>query len=144
MHLVKWNEKIKEFQTPEKKWNIQLDSNYSLQYFTSILNSRLCTYFFSKFLSTDTLQGSYSSIYPEDIRQIPIKTNQRNLITIIESLAESILSLKKQNPAADTSDLEAKIDVMVYKLYDLTFDEVKIVDPEFSMSEEEYKEFKFD
>ncbi len=28
---------------------------------------------------------------------------------------------------------------MVYKLYELTYDEVKIVDPDFLMSEEEYE-----
>jgi len=38
----------------------------------------------------------------------------------------------------DTTDLENRIDVMVYKLYDLTYEEVKTVDPEFWMSEEEY------
>ena len=42
---------------------------------------------------------------------------------------------------ADTSDLERRIDLMVYKLYDLTYDEVKIVDPEFALSEHEYNTF---
>jgi len=37
----------------------------------------------------------------------------------------------------DKTDKE--IDVMVYKLYDLTYEEVKIVDPEFWLSESEYK-----
>ena len=44
-----------------------------------------------------------------------------------------------QNPyrffEQDTTDLENQIDVMVYKLYELTYEEVKIVDPEFWMSE---------
>jgi len=31
-----------------------------------------------------------------------------------------------------------EIDLMVYKLYDLTYDEVKIVDNEFELSKEEY------
>ncbi|RLD58729.1 MAG: hypothetical protein DRJ01_12185, partial [Bacteroidetes bacterium] len=30
----------------------------------------------------------------------------------------------------DTKELEDKIDIMVYKLYELTYEEVKIVDPE--------------
>ena len=35
-----------------------------------------------------------------------------------------------------------EIDVMVYKLYNLTYDEVKIVDPNFFLSEEEYNQNK--
>jgi len=31
-----------------------------------------------------------------------------------------------------------KIDNLVYRLYDLTYDEVKVIDPEFGMSEGEY------
>jgi hypothetical protein len=51
MHLVKWNQEIMEFQKPEKKWDAIIDSNFSLKLITAILNSKLCTYFFSKFLS---------------------------------------------------------------------------------------------
>ena len=31
-----------------------------------------------------------------------------------------------------------KIDNLVYKLYQLTYDEVKIIDPEFELTEQEY------
>jgi len=37
------------------------------------MTSEVVTYYFANFLSTDTLQGTYSSIYPEDIREIPVK-----------------------------------------------------------------------
>jgi len=33
---------------------------------------------------------------------------------------------------------------MVYKLYELTYEEVKIVDPAFSLSKEEYENFKIE
>jgi adenine-specific DNA-methyltransferase len=39
-----------------------------------------------------------------------------------------ILGLKQTNPSTDTSDLEAEIDRMVYKLYDLTAEEIVIVE----------------
>jgi hypothetical protein len=127
MHLVKWNQQIMEFQKPEKKWHAIIDSNFSLKVISAILNSKLSTYFFSKFLSTDTLQGSYSSIYPEDLRQIPIKYDE-NLVSIIENYVENIIETKKQNPSADTSHLESQIDQLVYQLYDLTEEEIKIVE----------------
>jgi hypothetical protein len=38
-----------------------------------------------------------------------------------------ILLAKQQNPDADTSQLEHQIDQLVYKLYDLTEEEIKII-----------------
>lgn len=48
----------------------------------------------------------------------------------------------KIKTAQDTSVLEHQIDVMVYKLYELTYDEVLIVEPEFEISREEYESYK--
>jgi len=41
---------------------------------------------------------------------------------------DKILAAKKQNPHADTSEWERDIDELVYRLYDLTEEEVKIVE----------------
>ena len=43
-----------------------------------------------------------------------------------------------------TLDLEQQIDNLVYKLYELTYDEVLVVEPEFAerMSKEEYEGLK--
>jgi type I restriction-modification system DNA methylase subunit len=73
MHLIRWNSNVLNYQKPENKWTINLDDEFELKFLLVILCSKLSTYFFSKFLSTDTLQGAYSSIYPEDLREIPIK-----------------------------------------------------------------------
>ncbi len=43
---------------------------------------------------------------------------------------------------ADTATLEKQIDEMVYKLYGLTYEEVKIISPAFPMSEAEYESFE--
>lgn len=50
-------------------------------------------------------------------------------------MLEKILFLKKNS---DTTALEKEIDVLVYKLYELTYDEVKIIEPGFALSEGEY------
>ena len=44
------------------------------------------------------------------------------------TLVDQILSAKKQNPEADTSHLEKQIDQLVYKLYNLTEEEIKIIE----------------
>ncbi|NMA46114.1 MAG: hypothetical protein GX945_06090 [Lentisphaerae bacterium] len=46
----------------------------------------------------------------------------------IPVLVDRILSAKKANPSADTSELEAEIDQIVYRLYGLTPEEIAIVE----------------
>jgi hypothetical protein len=48
--------------------------------------------------------------------------------TRLKQVRTSVLATKKANPQADTSKLEHKIDELVYKLYGLTEDEIKIVE----------------
>jgi adenine-specific DNA-methyltransferase len=48
--------------------------------------------------------------------------------TCLEKLVDHILSAKRANPQADTSAMEREIDQLVYQLYGLTEEEVKIVE----------------
>ena len=54
------------------------------------------------------------------------------------TLSVSPISFSKVTSFSDTS---AEIDLLVYKLYGLSWAEVKIVDPEFGMSEEAYNKY---
>jgi hypothetical protein len=44
------------------------------------------------------------------------------------NLVERILAAKRANPQADTSELEREIDQLVYRLYGLTEEEIRIVE----------------
>ncbi len=57
------------------------------------------------------------------------------------SLTKSFPSNKKTTTPI-FSALEKQIDVMVYKLYGLTYEEVKIIEPEFAMSAVDYEAFQ--
>ncbi len=60
---------------------------------------------------------------------IPLITVKNDpIVKKIENLVDQILTLKKQNKDADTKNLEAQIDQLVYKLYDLTPEEIEIVE----------------
>ena len=54
----------------------------------------------------------------------------------------AILAAKASDAIADTSALETRIDLLVYHLYGLTYDEVLIVDPETPITREEYEHNK--
>ncbi len=86
-----------------------------------ILNSKLTLFFYSNL--SQTIRGGYFRFIRQYLIQIPmIQTN------ILEGYVEQIIELKKQNPAADTTDLESQIDQLVYQLYELTEEEIKIVE----------------
>jgi hypothetical protein len=71
-HAVKWNEKIAQLQTVG---GIQVEprvEDYELRYIAALCSSRLISSYFSLFLAPGTLQGSYTSVYPEHIRALPI------------------------------------------------------------------------
>jgi len=65
----------------------------------------------------------------------------KSLNIALEKIVNKILTAKKDDPNADTSELEKQIDHLVYKLYQLTYNEVKIIDPEFALTEQEYLDF---
>jgi adenine-specific DNA-methyltransferase len=49
---------------------------------------------------------------------------------------------KKGDRHIDTRELEKAIDNLVYKLYQLLSNEVKIIDPEFEFTEQEYAKIR--
>ncbi|RDU65352.1 hypothetical protein CQA54_08750 [Helicobacter equorum] len=57
-----------------------------------------------------------------------IDSTNKALSDEIISLVEQILESKAKDPAKDTKELESKIDFLVYKLYRLTKDEIKIIE----------------
>lgn len=58
----------------------------------------------------------------------PITSSNEPIVKQIEALVDKILAAKKQNLQADTSEWEKEIDKLVYRLYDLTEEEVKIIE----------------
>jgi hypothetical protein len=63
---------------------------------------------------------------------------QRNLIAGIGNIIDLVEKIMNKKGVA-TSELEKEIDRLVYKLYDLTYEEVKIIDPEFPLTEQDYQ-----
>lgn len=62
------------------------------------------------------------------VELLPIKEPSIEENGLIVTLADKILFTKKQDSSSDTSALEFQIDKLVYQLYDLTEDEIKIIE----------------
>ena len=91
-----------------------------------VLNSSVTNFFFSK-LGIER-RGGYQEFKTQYVSQIPIPASAPEQQLEIEGRVEQILAQKKENPEADVSALEAEIDQLVYKLYDLTPEEIEIIE----------------
>lgn len=105
---------------------VKINAKYAL----ALLNSKLLNYIFK-------LQSTNSNVNGYEVDNLPIiiSTNQTKYIDLVNS----ILLAKQQTFDADTSRQEQIIDIMVYHLYGLTYDEVLIVDPQTPITREEYE-----
>lgn len=90
-----------------------------------ILNSKMGWWLISKYCSA--IQNGYQLIW-KYFSQIPIATGNDMVRKQVSDLVNDILSTKKQNPSADTTELEKQIDQLVYQLYDLTEEEIGIIE----------------
>ena len=99
---------------------------FAAKYVLALLNSTLLGFYFrNKFSERD-------DVFPKakigQCRALPIKEATLAQQEIFAAKIDKILNLKKENPAADTSSLEAEIDRLVYQLYGLTEEEIGIVE----------------
>jgi hypothetical protein len=101
-------------------WFIPSDDKVLL----GILNSKMGWWLISKYCTA--IQNGYQLIW-KYFSQIPIATGNASIQSKINTLVNKLLSIK-QNPSADTTDLENEIDQLVYQLYDLTEEEIRIVE----------------
>lgn len=95
-----------------------------IYYLTAFLNSKLFRHCFSE--SFPELQGNSKEIKKFIVEQIPVKPIQDET-PFIEKV-RIILTIKKQDHNADTTAIENQIDQLVYELYGLTEEEIKIVE----------------
>jgi adenine-specific DNA-methyltransferase len=99
---------------------------YSNKFIVGVLNSKLSTYFY-RLLSMET-DRTLAQIKPTILNDLPIKVDNEIVITQIELIVDQVITAKEFNHNADTTMLEKEIDQLVYQLYGLTQEEIKIVE----------------
>ena len=100
----------------------ELSSQIKIKYLLGILNSK-----YANKLLRD-LRGGGLRIYPDHIRNLPIPLPTQEQQRSIVALVDAIIAAKQIDNLSDTSALESKIDRLVYQLYGLTEEEIKIVE----------------
>lgn len=100
-----------------------------------ILNSKLINFIY-RYINPE--QGeALAQVKKIHVEQLPIAKpkDEKPIVDIVSQ----ILAIKKEDSGADTRVLENQIDLLVYKLYNLTYDEILIVDPETPITRKEYE-----
>lgn len=105
-------------------FNVIKTERINLKYLSGLLNSSLIKFWLNH---KGKMQGDIFQVDKEPILDIPIYKPVDEKQQPIIQLVDKILETKEQNSEADTSLWEAEIDKLVYELYGLTEDEIKIV-----------------
>jgi len=108
-------------------WVKKSDIKESYEYLLAVANSKLLWWFLK--ITGDTLQGDARRFKTNYLNPFPLpKFVEEGVENKIVDLVKEVLELKRQNPSVDTTDLENQIDQWVYKLYDLTEEEIGIIE----------------
>ena len=108
---------------------ILIDKKFELKYLLALINSKLFQYQMN-LLTFEKTKGAFTKARIFHYYKLPIKNIDINIQRIFIQLVDKILSKRKNNFDSDISEIESEIDIKIYKLYDLTYDEVLIIDPE--------------
>ncbi|WRD42976.1 class I SAM-dependent DNA methyltransferase [Helicobacter pylori] len=116
-----------------------LDTNYFFEvskfgntknYLLGLLNSKLLTFWLKAKNTPLGDMGAYRN-YKYNIMELPmvkITAKNKKIADKIIALVDKILKSKEKDPKANTQRLEKEIDALVYRLYNLTDEEIKIIE----------------
>ena len=91
-----------------------------------LLNSKAVFWFYTK--TSTQIRGGFVRFIAQYVSQIPIPTIKPAQKASISKIVDQILAAKRTDPDADVSELENEIDQLVYLLYNLTPEEIGIVE----------------
>jgi adenine-specific DNA-methyltransferase len=111
----------REMYCNDSMWFIPSDDKVLL----GILNSKIGWWLISKYCTA--IQNGYQLIW-KYFSQIPIAKGDESVRIKVEGLVNEIIESKKNNPLANTTDIETQINQLVYQLYDLTAEEIEIIE----------------
>ncbi|ELW0603697.1 Eco57I restriction-modification methylase domain-containing protein [Campylobacter coli] len=103
----------------------------NLKYLLGLLSSNLITYYYKNFsqgCKLGTKGYQYNKHALENLPIPKINSKNQNIVDELINLVDEILKAKEQDKNANTQELENKINSLVYKLYNLTEDEIKIIE----------------
>ena len=126
-----------QYYTDQSIYNLYLKKNkkVNLKFITALLNSKLLNFYFNKKMITNADVFPY--IKGIHLKKLPIKINNN---VINEEIIDCVIEIEKLPSTLKENSI--KIDLLTYKLYDLNYYEVKLIDLNFNLTQEEYNNYQ--
>ena len=111
----------------KNKKDFEFISQYSMKFILGILNSKLINWYFMTFMS-DGL-----NFYPDNAKQLPLidireaVVNQEEIISLVDRIIQG------KSVGKSTADYEKQLDSIIYHIYGLSDDEMRIIDAQDEM-----------
>lgn len=116
---------------------IYSDNITHLYFLLAILNSKAASFYIKTKYSSSSYCGGIT--FTKDmINKMPIP-KRVEIETIIINKVKDVIAIKSENKFSNTYDIEEEINSLIYQLYGLTYDEVLIIDPNTSITREDYE-----
>jgi adenine-specific DNA-methyltransferase len=106
---------------------ISTDKSYSEFVLLACLNSKLINWYYQNIVNNEVGEA-LAQVKRGHLEILPLPNPNPVIFNEIEIIVKDILSSKVKDKEANTKILENQIDQLVYKLYDLTEEEIKIIE----------------
>ena len=104
-----------------KSTTVIYNSKYSLKYVIGLLNSKLMTFFYAAYFGSLSLAGGFYRIGAPQLQELPIKYVREYESDLVDLVNAALLN-------SQNTDILNEIDHLVYKIYDLTEEEITVVE----------------
>ncbi|MCF6168005.1 MAG: N-6 DNA methylase [Lutibacter sp.] len=121
--------------------NIVLKKEYQdyYEFMTCLLNSKLINWFYANnFSNNSNLTVNISKTFLETL---PTKLVEKNELSVFNELHSN---LENTYGTDEFIDIYENLNILIYKLYELNYNEVLLIDPKFKLTKEQYKNYQIE
>lgn len=120
---------------------ILIDNRYSLEYLLGLIDSKLFQHLMNK-LTFEKTKGAFTKAKIYHYYELPVKKASTAQQEVISNIVKRIMKSSAQG--LDIELDEKLLNLTIFKLYGLSFDEIRVIDPETTITEEEYNNYKIE
>lgn len=120
---------------------IDEDKGFTSEFILGWINSKAVDFYYKMKFSTKK-DAAFPEIQTYLYEQLPIPHITQDQMIVVSRLASQLLEACYPYSNIDVSPIERDIDLIVYKLYKLSYSDVMYIDPNVNLSEQEYNDFK--
>ena len=126
----------------DRVYYIKLNENkVNIKFLLGLINSKLIDFYYKSYFGASHLQGNYLDLKGVDLVKIPIRLpsslqQEQKIISLVNQMLElqkqfhddKIAGNEKERLKQQINNIDYEIDQEIYKLYELTDEEIKIVE----------------